>query len=242
MGKKNYNYIVKNRARDLEMACFFLKNTLGDAPWLHKISYAASTIRRQCKGDDWYIEIADMDIPIENPRHLKPSSLADKLKMFVSIKMEGSGKKWKANEDCINTLGFSVSIVEKEPNDNTKVFNTGFHIDKTDDSDDPTEIHPMYHVHFVNGSMINGSEALSMDVPRLMHHPVDVFLGILLVFAFYNPTTYKSLQNNHHFMGLCRESINHILVPYFSSLSNVLSKSTQGRDVNDYAICPYLAQ
>lgn len=242
MGKKNYNSIVQSRASDLDKASVYLRNTLGDVQWLHKISDAASLIRRQCKGDDWCIEIVDLDLPIENPRHLKPAMLADKLKMFVSIKMEGSGKKWEANEDCINTLGFNVSIVEKESNDNTKVFNTGFHIDKTDDNDDTNEIHPRYHVHFVNESMINGFEALSMDVPRLMHHPVDVFLGILLVFAYYNPTIYKNLQNNHHFMGLCRESINHILVPYYSSLSEVLSKSAQGRDVNDYALCPYLAQ
>jgi len=236
---KNYQYVVKKQASDLDKACNYLKNALGDAPWLHELSVAATTIRNQCKGDDWSVNIRDLDIPMDAPKHLIPKSLTGKLKMFVSIKMEGNGKLWNDNEDCVKSLNFKVVIKEKNPQDPQKDFHMGFHIDKMDSSDDSDEMHPLYHVHFINESKIYGTEALSMDVPRLTHHPVDVFLGILLVFANYNLIGYKKLLKDGNFIGLCKVSAKHILEPYYRSLLKV---SYQEGTLSEYdkALCPYL--
>lgn len=238
---KSYQNIVKKQASSLEGACVCLKKTLGDAQWLKKLEDAASDIRKRCKGDDWVIDITDMEIPIETPRHLKPKTLKDNLKLFVSIKMQGCGKSWAERKNCITSLGFKVTIVEKSRKDPSKLFHTGFHIDRTDDTDDSSEMHPLYHVHFLNESVIDGTEALGMDVPRLMHHPVDVLLGILLVFANYNQTGYKKLLEDGYFMSLCRESANHILAPYFASLS-LARWGTSPNGVFDIELCPYLIQ
>ena len=216
-----------------------MRTALGDSIWLHQLSDAASSIRSKCKGDDWSVTIDDLDIPIDTPKHLKPSSLNNNLKMFVSIKMEGNGKLWKENEDCIKSLNFKVVIKEKNPKDPHQYFHTGFHIDRKDDGDDPKEMHPLYHIHFINESKINGIEALGMDVPRLMHHPVDIFLGILLVFANYNQVIYDKMLKNGNFVGLCKESAMHILEPYFRSLSKVLRLEGTLREY-DKALCPYL--
>lgn len=239
MGKKNYRNIVQAQAANLDKAVGSLKSTLGDVAWLRNLAEAASTIREKCKGDDWSIQIDDMELPIENPKHLKPSKLKGNLKMFVSISMEGSGKGWKNEEDCIKNLRFKVEVIEKDQKDPQKYFQTGFHIDMVDDKDDPSEMHPLYHVHFLNDSLIEGTEVLAMDVPRLMHHPVDVLLGILLVYANYNQTGYKKLLNDGLFMGLCRDSAKHILTPYYQSLSKV--PWTEGVITEyDKSLCPYL--
>lgn len=239
MGKKNYRNIVQAQAANLDKAVGSLKSTLGDVAWLRNLSEAASTIREKCKGDDWSIQIVDMELPIENPKHLKPSKLKGNLKMFVSISMEGSGKGWKNEEDCIKNLRFKVEVIEKDQKDPQKYFQTGFHIDMVDDKDDSSEMHPLYHVHFFNDSLIEGTEVLAMDVPRLMHHPVDVLLGILLVYANYNQTGYKKLLNDGLFMGLCRDSAKHILTPYYQSLSKV--PWTEGVITEyDKSLCPYL--
>ena len=180
-----------------------------------------------------------MELPIENPKHLKPNKLKGNLKMFVSISMEGSGKGWKNEEDCIKNLCFKVEVIGKDQKDPQKIFQTGFHIDMVDDKDDSSEMHPLYHVHFLNDSLIEGTEVLAMDVPRLMHHPVDVLLGILLVYANYNQTGYKKLLNDGLFMGLCRDSAKHILTPYYQSLSKV--PWTEGVITEyDKSLCPYL--
>ena len=206
MGKKSYRSIVQHQAAILDQAVGSLRSTLGDAAWLRNLAEAASTIREKCKGDDWSVQIHDMELPIENPKHLKPNKLKGNLKMFVSISMEGSGKGWKNEEDCIKNLRFKVEVIGKDQKDPQKIFQTGFHIDMVDDKDDSSEMHPLYHVHFLNDSLIEGTEVLAMDVPRLMHHPVDVLLGILLVYANYNQTGYKKLLNDGLFMGLCRDS------------------------------------
>lgn len=239
MAKYKYRSIVKSQAAALEKAVSFLKVTLGDVPWLYKLSEAASSIRNNSNSDDWSVQIDDMEIPIENPKHLKPNELAGKLRMFISISMEANGKAWKENKDCIKSLRFKVEVLEKNPNDAQKFFQTGFHIDKMDAQDIPTEMHPLYHVHFLNDSKIDGTNVLTMDVPRLMHHPVDVFLGILLVYANYNQTGYKKLLQDGNFMGLCNNSAKHILTPYYNSLSKV--PCTDGSVTKyDKALCPYL--
>lgn len=239
MGKSGYNNIVKRQASRLETAVNCLKSTLGEVSWLHIISDAASSIRENCKGDDWSISITDMEMPIENPKHLKPRALKGNLKLFVSISMEGSGKDWKENNDCIKSLGFKVEVLERNQNNHQKSFQTGFHIDKTDANDDSSEVHPLYHVHFLNDSLIDGTEALSLDVPRLMHHPVDVLLGVLLVYANYNKSGYDKMKQDGNFMGLCRESAEHILKPYYESLSKV--PWTEGLvTAYDKSLCPYL--
>ncbi len=239
MGKKNYRSIVQAQAANLDKAVSSLKSTLGDVAWLRNLAEAASAIREKCKGDDWSVQIDDMELPIENPKHLKPSKLKGNLKMFVSISMEGSGKGWKNEEDCIKNLRFKVEVIEKDQKDPQKYFQTGFHIDMVDDKDDPLEMHPLYHVHFLNDSLIEGTEVLAMDVPRLMHHPVDVLLGILLVYANYNQTGYKKLLNDGLFMGLCRDSAKHILTPYYQSLSKV--PWIEGVITEyDKSLCPYL--
>lgn len=239
MAKKNYKNIVRAQASNLDKAVGSLKSTLGEVGWLHNLSEAASEIRTNCNGNDWMVNITDMEMPIENPKHLKPGCLTGNLKMFVSISMEGGGKEWDDESDCIKSLRFKVEIREKDQTDSEKYFQTGFHIDKMDDKDDSSEMHPLYHVHFLNDSQIGGAEVLSMDVPRLMHHPVDVLLGVLLVYANYNQAGYKKLLNDGLFMGLCRDSAKHILGPYFRSLAQVM---LTGGNITEYdkSLCPYL--
>lgn len=239
MGKKNYQHIVKKQASNLEKAVNFLRTSLGNVGWLRNLSDAASEIKKNCKGDDWSVNIMDMEIPIESPKHLKPGYLRGNLKMFVSIRMEGHGKAWDDEEDCIKSLCFKVEVRENSRKDDNKYFQTGFHIDKVDGTDDTSEMHPLYHVHFLNESIIQETEALSMDIPRLAHHPVDVLLGILLVYANYNQEDYQKLLHDGHFMGLCRDSAKHILGPYYRSLFNV-SHLEENIKEYDKSLCPYL--
>lgn len=239
MRKKNYKTIVQARATVLDRAVAFLKNTLGEEVWLYYLTEAASYIRENCKEDDWEVTITDMEMPIESPKHVTPGKLSKFLKLFVSIHMTGSGEKWDDEADCILSLGFRVEVLGIDKQNPQNSFKTGFHIDKVDNADDSAEMHPLYHVHFLNDSVIGGTSALSMDVPRLVHHPVDVLLGILLVYANYNQTGYKKLLENGGFMGLCRDSAKHILTPYYKSLSRV--PWTEG-SISDYdkLLCPYL--
>lgn len=239
MGKKNYNNVVKKQASNLDKAVNFLTFSLGNESWLYNLSVAAREIREQCKGDDWSVNIVDMEMPMENLRHLESGRLVGALKMFVSISMEGSGRAWDEETDCIKSLRFKVEVRETNQKDNEDCFQTGFHIDRIDEKDNPSEMHPLYHVHFLNDSKIEGVKVLTLDVPRLMHHPVDILLGVLLVYANYNQTGYKKLLADAHFMSLCRDSARHILGPYYRSLS--LVPWIEG-SISEYdkLLCPYL--
>lgn len=239
MAVKNFRGIVIHQAATLEKAVNCLIPTFGNTGWLGKLKGAAEDIRCNGSSNDWVVNIEDMELPIDNPKHLEPHTLNNNLKLFVSISMEGSGELWKEGKDCIKSLRFTVRVKEKYQKDDQHSFQTGFHIDKVGKKDDSSEMHPLYHVHFLNESCIDGIMPLSMDVPRLMHHPVDALLGLLLVFANYHKDGYKKLTSNGNFMSLCRESAKHILVPYYTSLSKV--PWTEGF-VSEYdkSLCPYL--
>ena len=173
--------------------------------------------------------------------HLKPRSLANKLKMFVSVKMTCNAQLWDKNEDCITDLCFKVSIQENDNQDPDNVYQTGFHIDKTTENEllKHDEMHPLYHLHFLNESIIGGKETLSMDIPRLAHHPVDLFLGLMVVFANYDKNTFDTLKDDPNFAGLCKESADHFIEPYIRSLCK-LPWGDSAKTKYDKDLCPYL--
>lgn len=239
---KNFRSIILKQASSLDKAVNYLRNILDDSLWLQSLRDAAADIRAKCNGVDWTVEITDMDLPMDrNPMHLKPQILANKLKMFVSIKMTCNAELWNAGEDCITELCFKVSIQEKENRDFEKIYHTGFHIDKTNDAEKLVheEIHPLYHVHFVNESKMGEFEALSMDIPRLSHHPVDLFLGLMLVFANYNKSVYDKLKDNAFILNLCKESAQHYVEPYIRSLAKKPWSDGEKQKI-DKELCPYL--
>lgn len=239
---KNYKHIIQGYASRLDKAVNYLRNALGDAPWIHYLSDAANDIRTKNNGVEWTVEVTDMDLPIVGaPMHLKPQSIAEKLKMFVSIKMTCSAKLWEKKEDCITDLCFKVSIQEIDNLDTTNVLQTGFHIDRTTDNEKfkHDEMHPLYHLHFLNESIIGGKETLSMDIPRLAHHPVDLFLGLMIVFANYDKNTFDTLKDDPNFSGLCKESADHYIEPYLRSLSK-LPWGDSFKNQYDKDLCPYL--
>lgn len=239
---KNYKSIILKQASRLEKAVIYLRNILDDTLWLQSLQDAAADIRAKCNGVDWTVEITDMDLPMDcNPMHLKPPILANKLKLFVSIKMTCNAELWNTGKDCIIDLCFKVSIQEKENRNCEKIYHTGFHIDKTNDEEKLVheEIHPLYHVHFVNDSKIGEFETLSMDIPRLSHYPVDLFLGLMLVFANYNKSVYDKLKDNGHILGLCKESAQHYVKPYIQSLVEETKEQWEKQKCNK-ELCPYL--
>lgn len=241
---KNYKNLILRQASRLETAVNYLRNIMDDTLWLQSLQDAAANIRAKCNGVDWTVEIIDMDLPMDfNPMHLKPTFLANQLKLFVSIKMTCNAKLWEIGEDCITELCFKVSIQENGNRDSKKMYHTGFHIDKTINAEKLLhgEIHPLYHVHFVNDSKMGEFEALSMDIPRLSHHPVDLFLGLMLVFANYNKSVYDKLKDNSYILGLCKESAQHYVEPYIRSLTmKPWSDDEKQKQKDDKELCPYL--
>lgn len=229
---------ISKQVSNIKKACGFLRTTLNDSYWISQLAGYADTMT-QNKDGNWRIEIDSLELPIEKQKHIKPEGLNDNLKLFVSICMEWNEQLWNKCEDCIKKLNFSVNIIENNIIDSQCNYQMGFRIDKCLTGNNSSDMHPLYHIHYVNGSIIDGKQTISMDVPRLAHHPVDLLLGILLAYANFNTADYQKIIEDGGFMSLCRDSADHIIAPYF----NALSRSPWKKDISsDYskALCPYL--
>ena len=235
---KNNKSIILSQASTLDKASQFFRNLLANAPWINCLNDAANDIRLGSSNSDkeWAVNITDLEIPLrEDPKHLQPQNSKGRLKLFVSINMKGDSARWKDCEDCILALNFKVLV-----KDDKGALCSGFHIDKVGPDEVSTEFHPLYHVHFINESQLGESQALSMDVPRLAHHPVDLLLGLLLVFANYDKEKYDELIADANCLGLFRESSLHILGPYYKSFSAIRWKEDLANSAYNKELCPFV--
>lgn len=111
-----------------------------------------------------------------------------------------------------------------------------FHVDQVQNIDAVyNDVHPWCHLHF-NGDV---EERLSINLPRLVHYPLDMVLGLIVVLQNYAPEKYKVLRTKSQFVSLCHRSQKRILFPYFNSLFYVINK--EGECNKKYSkLCPYL--
>jgi hypothetical protein len=84
---------------------------------------------------------------------------------------------------------------------------------------------PRYHVQAGGNSLDNEycwlHEAIS--VPRLLHPPVDLVLACELVAANFFGDHASRLLDDAQWVGVMRQSQEHLLMPYFSQCSNALA-------------------
>ncbi|WP_157886714.1 hypothetical protein [Hymenobacter sp. PAMC 26628] len=93
----------------------------------------------------------------------------------------------------------------------------------------PAEAHPLYHVQFGSAKIGKEKEALGldlvnsgnlfMDTPRLMHHPLDLVLGIDFLLSNYLPVAWDALQRDGHYANLCRKYQAAFWKPYIHAIA-----------------------
>jgi len=237
--KNNYKTLRQRIASDLEMAA---NSTACILPTAYSQLYeAANQIRKGEVDDVWEYSFTELELPIQKPRHLSPNNIKV-LHLFLDVKVKGNLDKYDGctDGDPLMELNYRVRVVGESNNKNEK-FTLGFHIDRVGDQDDSLEIHPLYHIHYFNESqsMDAGFVTLDMDAPRLVHHPVEAIIGILLAMANYNPDLYEKLRDNAIYMNLCNYYFDRIVKPYFESLSRAWGLKIDSIVDANPEICPY---
>lgn len=79
---------------------------------------------------------------------------------------------------------------------------------------------------------------MQLDVPRMMHLPMELILGVSTILSNFSPSTYSKLIENRQFVNLCKDYQEKIWRPYFNSLENFWIKNQI--DWDPKLNCPYL--
>lgn len=64
----------------------------------------------------------------------------------------------------------------------------------------------------------------ALDVPRLLHMPIDLVLASELIAATFYPSAYRLIRREPSWVGSLMDSQNHLLVDYFSDATEAIDR------------------
>ena len=109
----------------------------------------------------------------------------------------------------------------------------------------------MKNIHYSNGKehlpvcrdyKYDWGSAIYLDVPRLMHYPVDLILGIGLCLTNFHPKKrFESLKSQVGFIRAYREAQNNIMKPYYFNIVSQWDKNNRSlKWKTPSKLCPQL--
>ena len=218
--------------------------TSGEA-YLEPLMVAAKQLDTDAEGTEtlarWGYQIKNLILPVGDVHNVVPAGIQTKI--CVNCECEFNVSDWN-NSNCDPFTKYSFRVRVFGEYQGIK-HSWGIHLDK-EERMGLDEWHPLYHLHcfesrvdaptvLVDVNQKKGS--LLLNVPRLMHYPLDIVLGIgFCLMNFNKKDVFNRLYtNDQQFPRLYRKSQDRILKPYLESLSGV-SGSVYSRK----ALCPQI--
>ena len=241
-----YSSFFHSRADELRQLQKVLETQFaGKYTVLTPLQEAAKLLDEQADGtktmDVWGYSIKDLIIPIGNIHNIEPSGI--QAKICINCECKCNVKDWGNN--CDPFISYSFRLRVYGDTDGIK-HSWGMHIDK-DDKQSKDEWHPLYHLHCFESRLDSPTVlkderqhkgSMYMNVPRLVHYPLDIVLGIgFCLMNFYKKEVFTKLYiNDKQFPRLYKQSYDRILKPYLASLVGQPSCVFDKKD-----LCPQIA-
>lgn len=230
-----------NELRQLEKSLSSLYPA-GEA-YLEPLKAAAKQLDTEADGsatlNQWGYHIKNLLLPVGNVHNVNPAGI--QAKICVNCECEFNVNDWNnTNCDPFNKCSFRIRVFGEYQGIK---HSWGMHIDK-EARTGLDEWHPLYHLHCFEGMvdsptvLIDASQnkgTLLLNVPRLMHYPLDIFLGIGFCLMNFNKKEVftKLYTNDQQFPRLYKKSQDRIMKPYMDSLVGV-----SGSVFTRKALCP----
>lgn len=171
-------------------------------------------------------------------RHIRPSSIHS-MKLEIDVSVLCNDSNWQSSSDPFISMNFRARIIGS---DSHKEYSFGYHVDKHNGAESE-EVHPIYHLQYdplVNEDSELGT-VLFLDTPRIMHVPIDLILGLDMVFSNFLPKVWNSLRNETEYQSLYSKYVNLIWKPYIHTWASHWSYKPEELNWNlPNMICPYL--
>ena len=190
---------------------------------------------------DVSIEAITFDISTANIKHLllRGDDDIDNVKLRLCMTGIIDANIWKdKDKNPWKTLSFKAELLILTLQG--KLYSKCFHVDQIDSEETKSqEIHPVSHLHFNFNNIDSTEDSISCDVPRLVHYPIDIVLGISIALQSYAPDLYKHLKNDNYYISLCHDRQKRILKPYFENFVSAIDRKGKS-NTNIKQVCPYL--
>lgn len=182
------------------------------------------------KNGSFDYELKPMEfIFLEEPSHLSHKNITN-LRLGFSMKIKGEHKYIVELKDSLSYLEFNIWITGTNNNNKSSNPFYSIHFDRHIEGENPSsEIHPIYHFQFggrkIKDKGIDMGQALFMDTPRIMHHPMDIFLGIDFVLSNFFPKIWDKFKKDGRYTNLIKKYQSYFVYPYFKTITRHFEES-----------------
>lgn len=211
----------------------------------YDVSYTKLDFKETLPDDFWGYKIEGITIPIEEStlRHIRPLGFSS-VEVIVDLDLESQVSEWLNLNDPFTHLSFR-SLLKGSNTITKKIHYLSFHIDRHNGAT-PNEVHPLYHLQYLqNGKVTNKNsfdhgDSLQLDIPRMMHFPMELVLGISFIMSNFCPKSYASLIQDRQYINLCKVYQERVWRPYINSLDKFWTTNSHQWLWNPKLNCPYL--
>lgn len=213
---------------------------------LRKLPYVNPESLQRCKGVinaspynartpelNYCVDAIVFEIPFQNLTHLSKdlNENIDKAQLKLYIKGIIDASAWKdENKNLWKDISFKAELILLTLEG--KRYCKCFHVDQIENVENNfQQIHPLSHLHF--------SGYLETDLPRLVHYPMDLILGLSMLLQNFDLEQYERLIKDSIYVSLCYESQKRILKPYFANFISPIDRNGKC-NTNIKRVCPYL--
>ena len=160
-------------------------------------------------------------------RHMRPKGLSN-VEVNASVRLIANIEEWEVTQENVPSkitdpfalLNFHTTLRAKSK---SEIFHTTvFHVDRHDETKLSNEIHPLYHLQYrQNAEEISDfayGHTLELDIPRFVHLPMELILGLDFLLATFSPEKRKVLCGNSTYINICKQYQKNIWYPYLKSL------------------------
>ncbi|WP_457746955.1 hypothetical protein [Sulfurimonas sp.] len=178
-------------------------------------------------------KLSPLRIEIDNnekfPKKLSHQKSAVDLVLFFDINLEGNYEGLLGDNDPFNAFSFNIVIRGKNKNNLTSKLLYSIHLDRhnlkeEEEGNKPGQAHPLYHFQFGGNNLKEGErdhgQALFLDSPRIMHHPMEFILGIDFILSNFFPTIWNKINKTIKYKKIVMKYQKDFIQPYFKSIAN----------------------
>lgn len=238
---------ISDMASDLMVLAEILKEEGINTSQFYTISGQLTQPPLKYKLHPFKIDIEDDE---KFPKKLSHKNSARNLELFFDLEIECDSTNFVGNKDPFTKYSFNVVIKGRNKNNANSKLIYAIHFDKhnlkeQEEGKIPNQAHPSYHFQFGGNRLedeekLDSGRALFLDAPRIMHHPMELILGVDFILSNFFPKIWNRIKPLPTYKKILKKYQKDFILPYFKSVVEHFESNTPNWNPQD--IYPQLVQ
>jgi len=171
------------------------------------------------------MEIKDED---KFPKKLSHQKSSINLELFLDMEIACDNENIFNGKDPFTLFSFNVVVKGKNKNNSSSKLLYAIHFDKHNITQSSNQAHPNYHFQFGGNRMredenyksinLDFGQALFLDAPRVMHHPMELILGMDFILSNFFPEIWNRIRSIRKYKKILKKYQKDFILPYFKSI------------------------